>query len=123
MKTAGKFTKLAVAAAAVGAVALPASSALAGDKTERAIIGAVLGGVAGAALSNGDGTAVAVGAVAGAALGAATDNDGRRRYSRSYRDSRPYYRDARYRGYDSRYYGRDYRYGRYDTDYRYYGYR
>ncbi len=73
MKTFGKFTKIAVAAAVTGALVLPASAAFAGDKsnkTERAILGAVIGGIAGAALSNGDKGGIAIGAVAGAALGA-----------------------------------------------------
>jgi len=121
-----KFTKFAIAAAVAGAVALPASGALAASKTERALIGAVLGGVAGAALSNGDGGATAIGAVAGAAIGASTKQN--HRYHRSYRETRPYYRDTSYRGYDRSgygYYGRD-QYNRYDTRYDsrgYYDYR
>ena len=134
MKTFGKFSRIAAAAAVSGAVMVPASAALAGDKTERAVIGAVLGGVAGAALSNGDGGATAVGAVAGAAIGAATaDNNRNDRYRRAYRTQRPYYSDTRYRtydrgyynrGYDNRGYSRDgYRYGgRYSSSYAPYGY-
>ena len=44
-------------AAVTGTLVLPASAAFAGDrsnKTERAILGAVIGGIAGAALSDGD---------------------------------------------------------------------
>jgi peroxin-13 len=114
-----KFTTIAIAAAVSGAMVLPATSAFAADRTDRALIGAVLGGVAGAALSNGDGRGVALGAVAGAALGASTGHG--HRYYRGYRESRPYYRDARYRDYDRRDYGH-YGYGRYDTSYDYYGY-
>jgi len=127
MKTNGKITKIAIAAVAAGAMALPATGAFAADKTERAVIGALIGGVAGAALYHGDGGATAIGAVAGAALGATTSND---RYHRSYRETRPYYRDTQYRHYDRGSYGRN-DYGRYDTRYDYgrdndgygYGYR
>jgi hypothetical protein len=92
MKTFGKFTKIAVAAAVTGALVLPASAAFAGDKsnkTERAVIGALIGGIAGAALSKGDTGGIAIGAVAGAALGASTGgNDRDHRYSSGYRDTR-----------------------------------
>jgi peroxin-13 len=64
---------------------------------------------------------VAIGAVAGAALGASTGGD--HRYHRSYRETRPYYSDARYRDY-GRSYQRGDRYGRYDAGYDTgYGYR
>jgi uncharacterized protein YcfJ len=114
----GKIAKTAIAATVTGAMLLPATGALAASKTERALIGALVGGVAGAALGDGDGGAVAMGAAAGALVGVATAKD--RHHHRSYyRTSRPYYRDARY--YDRRdHHGRSY-YGRYDTDYRYYG--
>lgn len=130
MKTAGKFTKIAVAAAVTTAVALPASTAFAGEKTERAIIGAVLGGVAGAAVSKGGGGATAVGAVAGAAIGAATAKKKDHRYRSAYRTSRPaYYRDSAYYNRDAYAYRNGYTYrdgayrpsGRYyDTRYGYY---
>ncbi|MFN3583582.1 hypothetical protein [Phenylobacterium sp.] len=83
------------------------------------MIGAILGGVAGAAIAKDDATGVLVGAAAGAALGAATAKD-KKHYRHSYRAARPYYRDTRYSGYDryetgryyGRYYGRDHdRYG------------
>ncbi|HEY3694995.1 hypothetical protein [Phenylobacterium sp.] len=110
----GKTARIAVAAAVTGAMLLPATGALAASKTERALVGALIGGAAGAALGRGDGGAVAVGAAAGALIGVATDKD--RRYHRSYNQRRPYYRDARY--YDRGDYGRDYNgYGRYDTSY------
>lgn len=108
-----KLTKTFLALGVAGAVALPASQAAAASKTESALLGAVLGGVAGAAIGNGKTEGVVLGAVAGAALGAAVDNDNDRRHYRngySYRTSRPYYRDTRYRTYDrGNYYGGDYR--------------
>jgi uncharacterized protein YcfJ len=127
MSFTGKTAKIAIAAAIGSAMLLPATGALAASKTERALVGALIGGAAGAALGHGEGGAVAAGAAAGALIGVATHND--HRYSRSYRDSRPYHQDAGY--YDRR----DYRgyngyngynsYGRYDTSYRapygYYG--
>jgi hypothetical protein len=106
-------TKIAVAALVAGSIALPAGAASAGEKTERAVIGAILGGVAGAAISKDDTTGVLVGAAAGAALGAATAKDNKH-YRHSYRATRPYARDTRYGRYDR------YDYGRYDTG-RYYG--
>jgi uncharacterized protein YcfJ len=122
MKTTGKFTKIAVAIAITGALAAPASSAFAGEKTKRAVLGAGIGGVAGAALGNGKTDAVAIGAVAGAALGATTAKSKYdRRYSQSYR-SAPRYSDNRYS--NSRY-GYDNRYDRggYRNDHYAYGYR
>ncbi len=137
MKTFGKFTKIAVAASVAGALALPASSAFAGDKsnkTERAILGAVIGGIAGAALSKGDTGGIAIGAVAGAALGASTGGNDHR-YSSNYRDPRYGYGSSYNSGYGynngygrSGYsngynggYGRDQRGDRYNTGYRYDG--
>lgn len=106
-----KFTRIALAAGVSGALVASAGAASAGQKTERALLGAVLGGVAGAALSKGDTGGAAIGAVAGAALGAATAKDNNRRYySRSYQTSRPYYaNDNRYYRTNDRYYGPDYR--------------
>jgi uncharacterized protein YcfJ len=101
MKTIGKFTKTAVAIAITGALVAPATAAFAGEKTDRAVVGALIGGIAGAALGHGKGDAVAIGAVAGAALGATTSNNNDRRYSQSYRTA-PRYSDNRY-GYDNRY--------------------
>lgn len=121
MKTIGKFTKIAVAATVAGAMIVPASSAFAASKTERAILGAVIGGVAGAAIGDGKTEAVAIGAVAGAALGATTAK--KKDYRYGYRtapryDNRGYYNQ---RGYQNSRYAYD-RYGnRYDA--RDYGYR
>jgi hypothetical protein len=98
-----KLTKIAVATGVAGALIVPASAAQAGEKTERAIIGAILGGVAGAAIAKDDTAGVAIGAAAGAALGAATAKDKDRRYHRSYRSSRPYAYSDRYRTYQPRY--------------------
>lgn len=122
MKT---FTKTAIAATVTAAMIIPASSAFAASKTERAILGAVIGGVAGAAIGDGKTEAVAIGAVAGAALGATTAK--KKNYGYGYRtapryDNRGYYNN-RYdqRGYQNSRYAYD-RYGnRYDA--RDYGYR
>lgn len=100
MKTQAK-TRFAVAALVAGAVALPATGAMAASKTERALLGGLLGAIAGAALSDGDGGAVALGAVAGAALGSATAKDNNRRYNASYRQTQSYYGDNRYNGYSA----------------------
>ena len=123
------FTKIALAAAAVGAVSLPAAGALAATQTESAIIGAILGGVGGAAVSHGKTQGVVLGAVAGAAIGAAVDSNDHRRYDTRHRyvhrEARPYYGDTRYgydygrrptyqgyaRGYDRDGYGSSYGYG------------
>ncbi|MGA0605683.1 glycine zipper 2TM domain-containing protein [Phenylobacterium sp. VNQ135] len=119
MNIQGKKTKIAVAALVAGSIALPAGTAAAGEKTERAIIGALIGGVAGAAVSRDDTTGALVGAAAGAALGAATAKDkNHRRYG--YRAAPRYSNYNRYDRYD--------RYGRYDSRYyaparsNYYGY-
>ena len=120
MKTIGKFTKTAIAVTVAGALLAPASAALAGQKTERAVLGAVIGGLAGAALGDGKTEAVAIGAIAGAALGASTagDND-KRRYTQSYR-TQPRYVQNRHR-YERDVYGRDardrYAYDRYGRRY------
>lgn len=128
-----KFSKIAVAALVTGAIALPAAGAQAASKTERALIGGLIGAVAGAAITNGDGGATAIGAVAGAAIGASTKNNNNRRYYQSnyrndsryrsnYRDDRSSYNQGggynqvRYDRYGRPYYAQpDYRYG--------YGYR
>lgn len=127
MKTIGKFTKIAVAATVAGAMIVPASSAFAASKTERAILGAVIGGVAGAAIGDGKTEAVAIGAVAGAALGATTAKK-KNNYGYGYRTA-PRYQQSR--GYDNRYYDQRghqnsrYAYDRYGNRYdaRDYGYR
>ena len=122
------FTRIAIAASLTGAVMAPASNALAASQTERAIIGAVLGGAAGAALSRGDTKAVVVGAAAGAALGAVTHRDRRHQHRYSQRDDRYGYGDSRYDSapsggydrYDSRYDSRyDDRYDDHDRSNRY----
>lgn len=113
-----KFTKTAIVVATVGALVAPASAAFAANKTERAIIGALIGGVAGAAVGDGKTEAVAIGAVAGAALGASTGKSNKR-YGHGYR-SNPRYENSRY--YDNRYDRGGYRNDRYDARYGY-GYR
>jgi len=109
------------------------------DNTGRdAVLGAVVGGVAGALIGQGDGRYIAGGALAGAALGAvASDNDRDRcdyyRGGRCYRNQSQWDRDyynGRYQGRDNRGYYRDGRYwrnhgewrshqNRRDRDYRY----
>ena len=97
-------SKTLIAGAITAALVLPASAAFAGDKTNKAILGAVIGGLAGAALGDGDKGAVAIGAIAGAAIGASTaksNNDPR--YNSSYR-SRPAYNGYQ-QGYGQQGYG------------------
>ncbi|MCC7268432.1 MAG: hypothetical protein IT546_14000 [Caulobacteraceae bacterium] len=131
MKTPGKIVKTAAAGAIVLALAAPASQAFAGDKTRNAVIGGLLGAVAGAAISDGDGGATVAGGALGALVGVAIANDGRSH--RYYRDGRgrTYYRDYRGRNVYDDYYARTrhYRshdrydrhgYSRYDTRYGYY---
>jgi hypothetical protein len=117
MNTFGKITKTVLAVAVTGALVAPATAAFAGEKTDRAIIGAVLGG---------------------AALGATTARDkyDDRRYGYEHRyaprydngryDNGRYAYDAygrRYDRYDARYDRYDNRYdARYDNRYAY-GYR
>jgi uncharacterized protein YcfJ len=128
-------SKTLIAGAITAAMVLPASGAFAGEKTNKAILGAVIGGIAGAALGDGNKNAVAIGVVAGAAIGASTaKNNNDRRYSSGYQ-TRPAYNgyngynnynsgyqtnhygrqtDSRY---DTRYYGRNDRNDRYDARY------
>ena len=109
-----KFTRIAIAVAAATALLAPASGALAASKTERALIGAMLGGAAGAVLTKGNTEGVVVGAAAGAALGAITDKDRHHRYGHRHSTG---YGDARYDGYDRGDYGRyDTRYDRRDDE-------
>ena len=138
MKTLSK-TSL-TATAVVGALGLMAATPAAAqsyrdrddDQAEKAIIGAVVGGLAGAALGNGDGAYIAGGALAGAALGAAAssndDDCGYYRGGRCYRNQGHWEREH---GINSRDYNSSYRYDRgdyrsarrddrrYDRDYRY----
>ncbi len=94
---------LAVALAlTVGMAAVGDASAMS-RKDKRTVVGAVVGGVAGHLLSNGDTAATVGGAVAGGAIGNLTTRDKRdHRYDRGYDDRR---HDRRYgydRGYDRR---------------------
>lgn len=103
------FTNIALAAVAAGAITLPTTGALAATRTESAFLGALLGGVAGAAVSNGRTESMALGAVAGAAIGAVADSnkDRRRHQARSryvQRDVRPYHQESRYGDYRARQY-------------------
>lgn len=136
MKT---LSKIAFAApAAVGAMALTLAAATpadaqsryrdqnrGNDRTEDVLIGAVVGGLAGALIGNGDGTYIAGGALAGAALGATASNSndcGYYRGGRCYRNQGHWEREhgINSRDYDSRYrYERRDDRRRYDRDYRY----
>jgi len=84
------------------ALALTAGLAAASDadamsrKDKRTLVGAVVGGVAGHVISNGDTTATVGGAIAGGAIGNLTTKD-----RRDHRDDR-YYRDHRYHRDDRR---------------------
>ena len=137
MKTLPKLAL--VAPAAVGAMALTLAAATpadaqsryrdrdrGNDPTEDVLIGAAVGGLAGALIGNGDGTYIAGGALAGAAIGATANNDddcGYYRGGRCYRNrghwerehginSRDYDSRYRYERRDNRRYDRDYRYDR-----------
>ena len=136
MKT---LSKIAIASPAlVGAMTLLAAApaqaqSLDRDDTGRnAVIGAVVGGLAGAALGNGDGTYVIGGALAGAALGAAAGNNDRDdcgyyRGGRCYRNQGHWEREHGINSRDPRWeqrqdyrdYRRDRRDDRRDRDYRY----
>ena len=128
MKTLSK-TSL-TATAVVGALGLMAATPAAAqsyrdhndnDQTEKALIGAAVGAIAGAMLGNGDGTYIAGGALDGAAVGAAagSNNDDCAYYrgGRCYRNQGHWEREhgINSRDYDSRYqYGYDI--GRYDNN-------
>lgn len=81
------------------------------DSARNALIGAAVGGLAGALYGNGDGNYIAGGALAGAALGAVASNRGSGceyyRGGRCYRNQGHWEREH---GINSRDYGYDYRY-------------
>jgi hypothetical protein len=125
-----KFTRIAIATAVAGAMALPAGGAMAGtSKTESALLGGLLGAVAGGAIGHGKTNGVLLGAAAGAALGVAVDSSNDRNHSyrsgRSYRDSRRYSAPRYASQYAPRNDGRYYEQtqSRYDYGYDSYGYR
>ena len=109
----------AVAATPVIAMTLMAAPASAQSRdrdnsAENALIGAAVGGLAGAVLGNGDGTYIAGGALAGAAVGAAAPNRGSGceyyRGGRCYRNQGHWERDHGINSRDSRWeQRRDYR--------------
>ena len=82
------------------------------DSARNALIGAAVGGLAGALYGNGDGNYIAGGALAGAALGAVASNRGSGceyyRGGQCYRNQGHWEREH---GINSRDYGYDYRYG------------
>ncbi len=86
--------------ALVAGVAVVSDASAMSRKDKRTLVGAVVGGVAGNLLSNGDPAATVGGAVAGGAIGNLTTSD---RRDRRYYDNRRY--DDRYdRRYDRGYY-------------------
>lgn len=94
------FRGLAMALALVAGVAVVSDASAMSRKDKRTLVGAVVGGVAGNLLSNGDPAATVGGAVAGGAIGNLTTSD---RRDRRYYDNRYY--DNRYdRRYDRGYY-------------------
>ncbi|OBU66121.1 hypothetical protein A9K58_13415 [Stenotrophomonas maltophilia] len=117
------FRGLAMALALVAGVAVATDASAMSRKDKRTLVGAVVGGVAGHLISNGDPAATVGGAVAGGAIGNLTTSDRRdRRYydNRYYGDryDRGYYRSGYYdrgddrrwqreRYYDNRYYSHD----------------
>ncbi|KQW81995.1 hypothetical protein [Brevundimonas sp. Root1279] len=131
MKTLSK-TSL-TATAVVGALGLMAATPAAAqnyrdrndnDQAEKAILGAVVGGLAGAVLGNGDGTYIAGGALAGAAVGAAAgsnngDDCSYYRGGRCYRNEGHWEREH---GINSRDYNSRYQYNSGQYDGRQYGY-
>ena len=101
------FRGLAMALALIAGVAVVSDASAMSRKDKRTLVGAVVGGVAGNLLSNGDPAATVGGAVAGGAIGNLTTYD--RRYDRGYYRSGYYDRgdDRRWqreRYYDNRYY-------------------
>jgi hypothetical protein len=99
---------LAIALALTAGLATISDASAMSRKDKRTVVGAVVGGVAGHLISNGDPAATVGGAVAGGAIGNLTTRDNRdRRYDRGY-DNRRYddrRHDRRYgydRGYDRR---------------------
>jgi uncharacterized protein YcfJ len=94
------FRGLAMALALVAGVAVVSDASAMSRKDKRTLVGAVVGGVAGNLLSNGDPAATVGGAVAGGAIGNLTTSDRRdrryydNRYDRRY--DRGYYRSGYY---------------------------
>ncbi|MNV09260.1 lipoprotein [compost metagenome] len=100
--TARSFRGLAIALALTAGLATISDASAMSRKDKRTVVGAVVGGVAGHLISNGDPTATVGGAVAGGAIGNLTTRDRHdNRYDRRY-DNRRYddrRHDRRY-GYD-----------------------
>jgi len=113
------FRGVAMALALLAGVAVVSDASAMSRKDKRTVVGAVVGGVAGHLISNGDPAATVGGAVAGGAIGNLTtpdrhdrryDRRSDRRYDRGYQrgDDRGYgYRD---RGHDRRWRDSDRRY-------------
>jgi osmotically inducible lipoprotein OsmB len=94
--TAFSFRGLAMALALTAGVIAAGDASALSRKDKNTLVGAVVGGVAGHVLSNGDPMMTAGGAVAGGAIGNVTTKD--RRDNRDYRHDRDrrYDRDHRY---------------------------
>ncbi|MHB9783069.1 glycine zipper 2TM domain-containing protein [Stenotrophomonas maltophilia] len=109
------FRGVAMALALLAGVAVVSDASAMSRKDKRTVVGAVVGGVAGHLISNGDPAATVGGAVAGGAIGNLTTPDRHdrrydRRYDRGYQ--RGYDRGYGYRdrGHDRRWRGSDRRY-------------
>ncbi len=101
---------LALALALTAGVASIDDASAMSRKDKRTVVGAVVGGVAGHLISNGDATATIGGALAGGAVGNLTTRDNRdHRYDRRYDDRGYSNRGYSDRGYNGR--GHDRRYG------------
>ncbi len=114
------FRGVAMALALLAGVAVVSDASAMSRKDKRTVVGAVVGGVAGHLISNGDPAATVGGAVAGGAIGNLTTPDRHdRRYDRRY--DRGYQRGYQ-RGYDRGYGYRDRGHDRRwrDSDRRYY---
>ncbi|MCO7397376.1 glycine zipper 2TM domain-containing protein [Stenotrophomonas maltophilia] len=110
------FRGVAMALALLAGVAVVSDASAMSRKDKRTVVGAVVGGVAGHLISNGDPAATVGGAVAGGAIGNLTTPDRHdRRYDRRY--DRGYQRGY-HRGYGYRDRGHDRRWR--DSDRRYY---
>ncbi|MBO9355414.1 hypothetical protein GG851_15590 [Bordetella petrii] len=97
------FNQRVIQAVLAGVLALGAgATALADEQARNAVIGAGLGGVAGALLSDGDPWMTLGGAAAGGVLGhVITDDDDHRKHRRHWdRGDRRHYKQAGYRGHD-----------------------
>ena len=94
--TAFSFRGLALALALTAGVTAAGNADAMSRKDKNTLVGAVVGGVAGHVLSNGDPLMTAGGAVAGGAIGNVTTKDRRDNRNHRYDRDRRYDRDHRY---------------------------